>query len=91
MLPPPDQELPLSPRARRLVQRIAVIVAVACFLGLLATKAGGAASPPRSRPPEFLVSQASGSKAPASAAVTSYDRALTLPANRVEIFPKAAA
>lgn len=87
MLPLPDQDLPLSPRTRRLVQRIAVIVAVACFLGLLATKAGGAASPSRSLPPEFLVSQAPDSKATASAVVTNYDRTLTLPTNRVETFP----
>jgi hypothetical protein len=39
MLLPTDPQLPLSPRARRLVKKVAVIVAVGCFLGLLAIRA----------------------------------------------------
>ncbi|WP_196358141.1 hypothetical protein [Nodosilinea nodulosa] len=44
MLPSPDSGLP--PRTRRLLQRIALTVALTCLLGLLATTAGGAAPPP---------------------------------------------
>jgi hypothetical protein len=43
---PPEPGIPLSPRARRLVQQIATIVALACFLSLLMLRAGGAAPPP---------------------------------------------
>ncbi|MGG6240731.1 hypothetical protein ACQ4N7_19090 [Nodosilinea sp. AN01ver1] len=46
MLPSPESDLPLSPRTRRLLQQIALIAAIACLLGLLATTAGGAAPPP---------------------------------------------
>ncbi|MFZ4677502.1 MAG: hypothetical protein ACOYM4_17735 [Nodosilinea sp.] len=40
MLLPADPQLPLSPRARRLVKKVAVIIAVGCFLGLLAMRVG---------------------------------------------------
>ncbi|HSM81499.1 MAG TPA: hypothetical protein VLS96_07430 [Nodosilinea sp.] len=41
MLLPPDPELKLSPRTRRLVQRVAMLTAAGCLLGLVALRLGG--------------------------------------------------
>ncbi|MBD2112958.1 MULTISPECIES: CPBP family glutamic-type intramembrane protease [Cyanophyceae] len=86
MLRPSDLDLPLPFRAQRLVQRVAVIVAVVCFLGLLATKTEGAPPPHEPLATNFL-SQAPDTEVVPNGVVTNYDRALTLPANRVETFP----
>ncbi|MFQ4139512.1 type II CAAX prenyl endopeptidase Rce1 family protein [Nodosilinea sp. PGN35] len=81
MLLPPDQPLPLSPRGRRLARRAALMVAIACLVGLLAIKAGVAA------PDGGPVSSPNAPQPSSSYPLSNYDRALALPANRVESFP----